>query len=179
MRASARKRTRNSGTRRKTRTAHVALVGAAILAAAAAALAIWSLAPRTGDPGATISTYQGSDIMSIQAELDRQVRDSMMTVAVSPICTLNADGTLSLRVVNNADNRLAQSFSISQDGRTIYQSGRIDPGQEITACEADEAVPGEALITVQGLDPESGEPSGSPSSVEVQIALDGTTSDNA
>ena len=43
-----------------------------------------------------------------------------MTVAVSPICTLQEDGTLSLRVINDEDNRLAQSFTISQDGETIH-----------------------------------------------------------
>ena len=172
MRASARKRTRSNGSGAKTRTARVALIGAAVLAAAAAALAIWSLLPRAGDPGATVSTYQGSDIMSIQAELDRQVKESMMTVAVSPICTLQEDGTLSLRVING----LAQSFTISQDGETIHESGRIDPGQEVTSCAAEGAVAGAALITVQGLDPETGEPSGSPSSVEVQITSNGVTS---
>lgn len=175
MRASARKRTRSNGNGAKTRTARVALIGAAVLAAAAAALAIWSLLPRAGDPGATVSTYQGSDIMSIQAELDRQVKESMMTVAVSPICTLQEDGTLSLRVINDEDNRLAQSFTISQDGETIHESGRIDPGQEVTSCAAEGAVAGAALITVQGLDPETGEPSGSPSSVEVQITSNGAT----
>ena len=157
MRASARKRTRSNGNGAKTRTARVALIGAAVLAAAAAALAIWSLLPRAGDPGATVSTYQGSDIMSIQAELDRQVKESMMTVAVSPICTLQEDGTLSLRVINDEDNRLAQSFTISQDGETIHESGRIDPGQEVTSCAAEGAVAGAALITVQGLDPETGD----------------------
>lgn len=169
MRASARKRTRSNGASAKAKTARLALVGAALLAAAAAALAIWSLLPRAGDPGATVSTYEGSDIMSIQAELDRQVKESMMTVAVSPVCTLQSDGTLSLRVINDAENRLAQSFTLSQNGETIHSSGRIDPGQEITSCPAEGAVPGEAVITVQGLDPDTGEPSGSPSSVKVQI----------
>ena len=57
-----------------------------------------------------------------------------------------------LRVINDEDNRLAQSFTISQDGETIHESGRIDPGQEVTSCAAEGAVAGAALITVQGLE---------------------------
>lgn len=145
-------------------------LGSAALLLAAAALTLWMILPRPSEAGgATIASYEEMDIDAIQDELDKQVRASMMTVAVSPVCTLQEDGTLSLRVVNDEDNTLAQSFTISQNDVVIFESGRVEPGEEVSSCTPEGIVEGSALITVQGLDRETGSPSGSPAAVEVSV----------
>ena len=170
MRASARSRTRLTDARKRPALVKVSLMGAAALLAAGAALAAWSMLPHAGEAaGATVSTYEAPDMQSIQDELDRQVRDSMMTVAVSPVCTLEEGDRLALRVVNDADNTLAQSFSLSQGGQTLFESGTIKPGEEVTSCVAPGIQEGDALITVQGLNPSTEQPQGSPAAVEVTV----------
>lgn len=168
MRPMARKDDR-SHRRRGGKAAILALGGAALLLAAAA-LTLWMVLPRPSEAGgATIASYKEMDIDAIQDELDRQVRASMMTVAVSPVCTLQEDGTLSLHIVNDEGNTLAQSFTISQDNTVLFESGRMEPGEEISSCRPEGIVEGSALITVQGLDRETGSPTGSPAAVEVSV----------
>ncbi len=168
MRPMARKDDR-SHRRRGGKAAILALGGAALLLAAAA-LTLWMVLPRPSEAGgATISSYEEMDIDAIQDELDRQVRASMMTVAVSPVCTLQEDGTLSLHIVNDEGNTLAQSFTISQDDTVLFESGRMEPGEEISSCRPEGIVEGSALITVQGIDRETGSPTGSPAAVEVSV----------
>lgn len=170
MGPSARQRTRNNRQRGKNAAAKLALIGAALVAAAVAAFVVWSTAANApSSTGATITRYEGADRQAIQEELDRRVKASMMTVAVSPTCTLETDGTLSLRVVNDAENTVAQSFTVRQGGKILLESERIDPGEEISSCRIPAIQPGDAIVTVQGLDLETGAPSGSPSSVEVSI----------
>lgn len=170
MRASARARTRENNSRQKPSLMKPALLGAALLAAIGIALLAWSLLSNDDvTASATVSTYEPIDMESIQAELDRQVRESMMTVAVSPVCELFEDGTLGLRVLNDESNKLAQSFTVEQDGQTLFESTAMQPGEEITSCAPNGIQLGDALITVQGLDPASGEPTGSPAAVEVDI----------
>lgn len=168
MRPMARKDDRHH--RRTSGKARALALGAAALALAAIALTAWMLTPRGSETGgATVSTFERMGPESIQAELDRQVRASMMTVAVSPVCTLQEDGTLSLHVLNDEENTLAQSFTVSQGDAVLYESGRIDPGEEVSSCRPEGIVEGDALITVQGLDPATGAPSGSPAAVEVAV----------
>lgn len=168
MRPMARKDDR-SHRRRGGKAAILALGGVALLLAAAA-LTLWMVLPRPSEAGgATIASYEEMDIDAIQDELDRQVRASMMTVAVSPVCTLQEDGTLSLHIVNDEGNTLAQSFTISQDDTVLFESGRMEPGEEISSCRPEGIVEGSALITVQGLDRETGSPTGSPAAVEVSV----------
>lgn len=170
MRASARARTRGAAPKRTSSMAKPALLGAALLAAVAVALFVWGMLPDDdATASATVSTYEPIDMESIQAELDRQVRESMMTVAVSPVCELSDDGTLSLRVLNDESNKLAQSFTLQQEGAVLFRSEPMKPGEEITSCKPDGIRTGDALITVQGIDPASNEPSGSPAAVEVSI----------
>lgn len=168
MRPMARKDDR-SHRRRGGKAAILALGGAALLLAAAA-LTLWMVLPRPSEAGgATIASYEEMDIDAIQDELDRQARASMMTVAVSPVCTLQEDGTLSLHIVNDEGNTLAQSFTISQDNTVLFESGCMEPGEEISSCRPEGIVEGSALITVQGLDRETGSPTGSPAAVEVSV----------
>lgn len=168
MRPMARKDDRSH--RRRGGNAAILALGGAALLLAAAALTLWMVLPRPSEAGgATIASYEEMDIDAIQDELNRQVRASMMTVAVSPVCTLQEDGTLSLHIVNDEGNTLAQSFTISQDDTVLFESGRMEPGEEISSCRPEGIVEGSALITVQGLDRETGSPTGSPAAVEVSV----------
>lgn len=170
MKASARSRTRLTNVPKHPARTRVILMGAAALLAAGAALAAWSMLPReTATAGATVSTFEEIDREAIQAELNRQVQESMMTVAVSPVCTLEEGGTLSLCVMNDEENSMPQTFSLSQNGEVLFESGTIYPGEEITSCPASGMQEGDALITVQGLNPTTEKPEGSPAAVEVAI----------
>lgn len=141
------------------------------LALCAAAILEWSrFAPESSPPASTtVSTYDAPDLESIQAELDRQVCESMIPVAVSPICELSNDGTLHLYVINDEGNRVSQSFAIQQSGRTVFESGSMSPDEEAASCKPEGIEPGEAHMALQGLDPATRKPSGGPAAVQVSI----------
>ena len=91
-----------------------------------------------------------------------------MTISVSAKPKL-ADGKVRVNVSNVAENKFSQTFTLSQDGIELYNSGLIAPGEVVEWCEAPDAHEGSATVTVQGCDPESGSPSGNPQSVAVTI----------
>ena len=91
-----------------------------------------------------------------------------MTISVSAKPKL-ADGKVRVNVSNVAENKFSQTFTLSQDGIELYNSGLISPGEVVEWCEAPDAHEGSATVTVQGCDPESGSPSGNPQSVAVTI----------
>ncbi len=145
------------------------LVAGAIAFALAACLLLAGMMLGGREGGATVSTMPGMTTEEIQAELDRQVAESMMTVAVSPVVVLEDDGSLSLHVINSEDNDMDQRFTVVQGGDVLYESARIAPGTQIDSCDAKGAEPGEASVEVQGVDPATGADKGSPAAVQVQI----------
>lgn len=173
MRSSARERTRSNsakGKRSKTRAAMIAAL--LVIAAIALATIAMQFVHQQETASSTIAASGESDIDAVRARLDQQVRESMMTVTVSPVCVIKENGTLDAHLVNAPDNAMPQSFTITQDDQEVYRSTPIDPGREIERIEADRFREGPALITVQGHDPKTGDPKGSPSSVEVRIVAE-------
>ena len=130
--------------------------------------AMWQFAQPKADPGATVQNQEGKSDEEIIAELNRQAEESRMTISVSAKPKL-ADGKVRVNVSNVAENKFSQTFTLSQDGIELYNSGLIAPGEVVEWCEAPDAHEGSATVTVQGCDPETGAPSGNPQSVAVTI----------
>lgn len=105
----------------------------------------------------------------IQAELDQEVQENMMTVSVSPVMNLEADGMLTCNLENDTSNKFAQRFTITQNGNTVFISESVVPGKCITSAKTSGATAGSALIEIQALDPETFDAHGSPTVVEVSI----------
>lgn len=132
--------------------------------------AVWQFAQPKADPGATVQTQEGKSDEEIIAELNRQAEASRMTISVSAKPKLS-DGKVRVNVSNVAENKFAQTFTLTQDGIELYSSGLIAPGEVVEWCEAPDAHEGSATMTVQGCDPETGAPSGNPQSVAVDIVV--------
>lgn len=145
-----------------------------LVAAAALLLALCVggayLALKRGETGgATLGGYDGMSREEIQAELDRQVEDSMMTISLDMTPTLSEDGgKLAVRVANVEENRFDQSIEVEQDGKVIGSYKGLKPGEKLDEIDVTGAEPGAATVTVQAM--EDGEPSGNPSGFEVVIA---------
>lgn len=146
-----------------------AFAAAAAILAIVAALLAWGISSGGREAGASVSAMPGMSREEIQQALDEQVRESMMTVAVSPVVVLEDDGSLSLHVINSAENDMDQRFTVKQDGEVLYESGRFESGTQVDSCKARGARPGEATVEVQGVDPASGADKGSPAAVQVEI----------
>lgn len=121
------------------------------------------------DEGAVVTQYEGMTREEIQAELDRTVRENMMTVSVAPTALLDENGDVAVNVINEESNRFPQRFSLFQDGEVVYRSGTIDPGKTVSSCHPDHISAGPAVIEIQALDPESSEDHGSPTRVDISI----------
>lgn len=158
--------------RHRRRVVIVACLVAAVIALGAGAFLWFGNRPQeqpSADPGATIQSYD--DSMSddeIRRLLDERTEASRMTISVAPTVYLK-DGRARVNVLNDGDNRFSQSFTLEQDGTTLYQSGYVDPGSGIEWCDARGAHEGEATLTVQALDAQSHQPSGNPQSVAVTL----------
>lgn len=118
--------------------------------------------------GTTISNYDGMSREEIQAELDRQAMESRMTISVNSQPTLQ-DGKVRVNVMNDSSNKFWQSFTLEQDGQTLYESGAIEPGNAVEWVDASNAHAGTAMLTISALDADSKQPHGNPQSVEVNI----------
>ena len=97
----------------------------------------------------------------IQAELDRQVEASRMTISVAAKPQLR-DGCVRVNVVNARNSRFGQLFTPEQDGKVLYESGVVDPGKTVEWVDAADAHAGEATITVSAADAKTGKPTGNP-----------------
>ena len=149
-----------------------ALITVLVALACAAALAFWLLAAipqRAADGGATVSDYAGMTREEIQAELDRQVADSMMTVTVSPRAFVHEEGWVELALANDARNKVQQRFTLVQEGKAVYESGIVAPGRELSSFEVKGLAPGKATVLVQGVDAETGSAVGSSANVEIEV----------
>lgn len=122
-----------------------------------------SYAATYGEPQTTKSRSE------IQAELNQEVQENMMTVSVSPIMNLGADGLLSCNLENDSTNKFAQRFTITQNDKVVFVSEAVIPGACITSAQTKAAEAGSDLIEIQALDPKSLDAHGSPTVVEVTI----------
>ena len=101
--------------------------------------------------------------------LDRQTDASRITVSIRPVEKLDADGTLHMNfAVVEPNNGLSERLEIEQDGRAIYRSGVVPPGNVIREGKAIGAHAGAATATVYAVD-QTGADRGNPVSVEVEI----------
>lgn len=78
----------------------------------------------------------------IQAELDRQARESMMTISLDMTPTLSADGSkLAVRVANVEENRFDQLIEVEQDGKVIGSYKGLKPVRSWTRIDVTGAKP--------------------------------------
>lgn len=151
------------------RRAGLAVLAAVLLVIVLLACGYLLLSPAR-DGGATLGTYEGMSREEIQAELDRQVEESMMTISLDVSPTLSEDGRkLAVKVQNVEDNKFDQKIVIEQGDREIGSYTGLKPGEKLDEIEVDGAEPGEATVTVWALERDSSDAHGSPSSFEVEI----------
>lgn len=122
------------------------------------------------DSGATLSSYEGMTREEIQEELNRTVKDNMMSISVAPIAYIEPSGELTVNVINKEDNKFGQRFSVVQNDETAYQSGVIEPGKSINTCPSEGIEPGDAFIEIQATDLETGEAHGNPIRVQITVS---------
>lgn len=157
--------TDQTGSKVKKRRALIA-AGALMLALCAGGAFLALKGGRTG--GATLGGYDGMTREEIQAELDRQALESMMTISLDMTPTLSDDGSkLAVRVANVEDNRFDQLIEVEQDGKVIGSYEGLKPGEKLDEIDVTGARTGDATVTVQAM--EDGEASGNPSGFEVTI----------
>lgn len=149
----------------------VIVVILAILLAGAGGYMLWKSQQPVSDPGATIQSYDGKTTKEIQEELNRQAEESRMTISVAPKVRIK-DGKARVNVINANDNKFDQTFTLEQDGKSVYESGIIKVGEKVEWCDAADLKTGTATITVQAVDKKSGKPSGNPQSVSVEVVND-------
>lgn len=141
-------------------------VGVLLLALCAGGTYLALKGGKTG--GATLGGYEGMTREEIQAELDRQALESMMTISLDMTPTLSEDGSkLAVRVANVEENRFDQLIEVEQGGKVIGSYKGLKPGEKLDEIDVTGAETGEATVTVQAM--EDGEPSGNPSGFEVTI----------
>lgn len=141
-------------------------VGVLLLALCAGGAYLALKGGKTG--GATLGGYEGMTREEIQAELDRQALESMMTISLDMTPTLSEDGSkLAVRVANVEENRFDQLIEVEQGGKVIGSYKGLKPGEKLDEIDVTGAETGEATVTVQAM--EDGEPSGNPSGFEVTI----------
>lgn len=116
------------------------------------------------------SAREGQSREEIQAELDREVAENMMTVSVLPNLKLDESShELQVGLENVGDNKFAQRFVISQGDTCVYESDPLMPGERIETVRAPKAKEGTARVEVQALDAETLEDHGSPTAIEVEV----------
>lgn len=143
----------------------------AILACALAAVGLYAWQAHSAvDAGTTISQDEGKSREEIQEELDRIVRDNMMSISVAPVAEIKDDGTLRVNVENASENKFPQRFRVIQNDTTIYESGVVKPGRAVEYCPAGDIAEGDALIEIQALDAKTLDAHGNPTRVKVKVS---------
>ena len=115
---------------------------------------------------------EGKSRAELQAELDQEVQDNMMTVSVLPSPRLSSSGLLEVGFENDAENKFSQRFTLTQDGVEIYRSDPLEPGERIDSIRLKDVATGKAMVEVQAVDQESGADHGSPTAIEVNVVND-------
>lgn len=127
-----------------------------------------------GDLTGTIlgAAREGKSRAELQAELDQEVQDNMMTVSVLPSPRLSSSGLLEVGFENDAENKFSQRFTLTQDGVEIYRSDPLEPGKRIDSIRLKDIATGKAMVEVQAVDQKSGADHGSPTAIEVNVIED-------
>lgn len=115
---------------------------------------------------------EGKSRAELQAELDQEVQDNMMTVSVLPSPRLSSSGLLEVGFENDAENKFSQRFTLTQNGVEIYRSDPLEPGKRIDSIRLKDVATGKAMVEVQAVDQESGADHGSPTAIEVNVVSD-------
>ena len=158
--------TENKTGRRLKRAGLVLLIIALVCGAG---LAAYELARPKVDPGAIVAEApEDMTDEEIQAMLDEQVKANMMDISCASEPALEGD-TLGVRVTNPESNKFNQRFEVEQDGRTLYISGIIKPGEMVETCDAPGAHAGDATIRIVAVDGDTGNDHGNPVAVAVSI----------
>ena len=142
-----------------------------LLIAAIGAIAYLVTRPDTSNEvegGASVTKYDGKSREEIQNAIDEATAASRMTISVNSQAQLK-DGKVRVNVINDKDNKFYQSFTLTQGDKTLYESKNIEQGKTVEWVDAPDAEPGEATITIQAHDPTTGQASGNPQSVKIQI----------
>lgn len=132
---------------------------------------LWKSQQPDLDPGTSIQQTSGKTTKEIQEELDEIANKSRMTISVAPTVKLKGHRAR-VNVINVEDNKFDQKFTLSQGGKTIYESGIVKTGHKVEWCDADGLTKGTATLTVQAVNKKTGKASGNPQSVEVKVTTE-------
>lgn len=146
-------------------TAKKAAVAAAAALAALAVAAAVITAPKA-DMAMELVTVDGME----DAEVRELVSGDGFPRAAVEARPVLEDGELTLELAVGEDCGYALAVTIEQGDEVVYDSGTLAPGEGITACAAPDAEPGRATVTIQPIDPETGELAGDPSTASITIA---------
>lgn len=144
-----------------------------VLAIGAGAGAAWWLfgQPAQGDTGSRVIPKGNMSDEEAQALVDEMAEKSRITVSIAPKMLLRDNGTLRVNlIVPEQNNGLSERLEVMQDGKTVYRSGVVEPGNRLEWGQSSEAHAGNATATVYAV--ADGVDSGSPVSVEVEIVQD-------
>lgn len=128
------------------------------------------------DPSAEMGQLANKTSEEVQAELDREVEEGMFGISIAAVVYF-ADGAAEgeVRIENVPSNRYNMQVSIAlADGRSVYESGVIEPNHHIRSARLSESLPAgaydaEAVFTA--LDRTSGEEVGR-ASAEIVIVIE-------
>ena len=146
-------------------------IAVAVLACVIAAVGLYAWQTHSAaDAGTTVSQSRGKSRKEIQDELDRIVRDNMMSISVAPVATIGDDGMLRVNVENASGNKFPQRFRVIQGDATVYESGVVEIGKAVEYCPAGDIEEGDALIEIQALDAKTLDAHGNPTRVKVKVS---------
>ena len=95
------------------------------------------------DENALDGQLQGKTQEEIQAELDRRVEENMLAISINTAPEYeNGTAEGNIRIENSPANHyiIAVEIQLDEDGRTVYKSDGIKPGQVIEKAKLDEAL---------------------------------------
>ena len=106
-----------------------------------------------------------------QRMLDEMTEKSRITVSLAPEMRLRDNGDMRVNlVVPEGNNGLSERLEVEQDGRVVYRSGVVPPGNRLEWGSNSQAHEGDATATVYAVQDEAD--FGNPVSVEVTIVKD-------
>ena len=118
--------------------------------------------------GVSITSTTEKSVDEIKAELNKQVEESKMTISVNAKCKIE-NGMVRVNVENVSGNKFDQSFELIQNGKVLYSSDLIRPGESVEWCEAPEAQVGDAIITISPHNSGETQLSGNPQSAQIKL----------
>ena len=130
---------------------------------------VWYQMQPKGETGSYIIPKGEMTDEEAQKLVNDQTERSRITVSIRPSQELRKDGSLHVNfVVEEPNNGLSERLEIEQDGKIIYKSGVVRPGNMIAWGESHGAKEGPAIATVYAVD-EDGNDTGNPASAEIEI----------